>query len=210
MFDRYLNGYSVTTAARRVYAAALSAGACARALRGLPRGTLRAGVAGTGSFFRYAYLPALNHPRCPLDVTALCSRREESLAAARRRLRHSPELFTSYDRFLDSGIGAAILLVPTCLHVEFARKALSRGLDVFCEKPVANTVAEAVELQQLAEAGGRTLMVGFNERYLHRARVLKRLLDEGAVGRVTEVRAFHNQDLVLHASSPSAGTSLVR
>ena len=79
--------------------------------------------------------------------------------------------------------------------MEYARRALERGIHVFCEKPLAPTVAEALELKAAAEISGRVLMVDFNQRYLDRNRVLKQVVIDNRLGRLVSVRAFHNQDL---------------
>jgi len=81
------------------------------------------------------------------------------------------------------------------LHFEFARQALERGVNVFCEKPLTSNVAEMLALKAVAEKSGRVLMVDFNQRYFDRNRVLKNLVAENRAGKIVSARAFHNQDL---------------
>ena len=81
------------------------------------------------------------------------------------------------------------------MHFEFARKALERGVNVFCEKPLASNVTEMLALKAVAEKSGCVLMVDFNQRYFDRNRVLKNLVTENRAGKITSARAFHNQDL---------------
>jgi predicted dehydrogenase len=76
---------------------------------------------------------------------------------------------------------------------------------VFCEKPLANNVADALVLKSIANQTGRVLMVDFNQRYLDRNRVLKRVIAENRIGRITSVRACHNQNLT---GQPDALTRL--
>jgi predicted dehydrogenase len=58
---------------------------------------------------------------------------------------------------------AVVVAVPTVSHFEIVRDALSAGLDVLVEKPIAASLGEAEALIELARAGGRILQVGHLE-----------------------------------------------
>ncbi len=62
-------------------------------------------------------------------------------------------------------VDAIDIVTPTVTHAALATEALRRGLHVFIEKPVTQTVAEADELMRLAEISGRQIQVGHVERY---------------------------------------------
>src|SRR5690606_18903061 len=62
-------------------------------------------------------------------------------------------------------LDALFVLTPRSEHVAAVELALASGVDVFCEKPLATTAAEAHRLADLAEASSRVLMVGFNRRF---------------------------------------------
>ncbi|GMA22549.1 virulence factor MviM [Luteimicrobium album] len=62
-------------------------------------------------------------------------------------------------------LDALFVLTPRSAHAHAVEVALAAGLDVFCEKPLAPTTAEAARLADLAEAANRVLMVGFNRRF---------------------------------------------
>ena len=102
---------------------------------------------------------------------------------------------TSLEALLDSGVNSVLILAPNHLHFEYARKAIEKGLHVFCEKPLANNVADALALKSALDRTGRVLMVDFNQRYLDRNRVLKNVLAENRIGKVVTVQAYHNQNL---------------
>jgi predicted dehydrogenase len=78
---------------------------------------------------------------------------------------------------------AAVIAVPTSSHVAIALAAIERGVHVLVEKPLAATVEEAEILVDAASANGVTLAVGHIERCNPAVVELKRLLDEGALGR---------------------------
>ena len=76
---------------------------------------------------------------------------------------------------------------PSSEHLFAAQEALRRGCHVFIEKPLAHTLEGLGEFVELCESSGRVVQVGANMRYHPGPRMLRRLLDEGAVGRVLSV-----------------------
>ena len=160
-----------------------------------PTDKINCGLLGAGAFFNYAYVPALNQKTSPLVVSGILARDENKFCAAQRGLRYTAKHFSATAPLLASGINAALILLPNHLHFETAKAALACGLNVFCEKPLANNVAEALALKAVAQKSGRVLMADFNQRYFDRNRVLKNLLAENRVGKIKAVHAFHNQDL---------------
>jgi predicted dehydrogenase len=159
-----------------------------------PSGKLNCGLFGAGRFFNYAYVPALNQKDSPLAITGLLARNGAKFEASRRGLRYTTDHFTDLDAMLASGIEAALIVLPNHLHFTTAKAALERGLHVFCEKPLTNSVADALILKALAARAGRVLMVDFNQRYLARNRLLADLVARKPLGKIKSVHAFHNQD----------------
>ena len=170
-----------------------------------PTDKLPCGLIGAGSFFHYAYLPALNRKNSPLLISGILARNETTFRAAQRDLRYPVRRFPSLDAIREAGANSVLILAPNHLHFDYARQALATGLNVFCEKPLAHNVADALELKSIAQQTGRVLMVDFNQRYLDRNRVLKRVIAESRIGKITSVRAYHNQNL---AGQPHALTRL--
>lgn len=84
--------------------------------------------------------------------------------------------------------------VPSNLHREIALAALAAGKTLYAEKPVGLDAREAAEIAKAAtKAGGRHL-TGYT--YLRNPLVgpAKKLIDEGAIGRVVHFRGAHNED----------------
>jgi UDP-N-acetylglucosamine 3-dehydrogenase len=79
--------------------------------------------------------------------------------------------------------------VPVAHLTTVARTALAAGLDVLVEKPTAPSHEEAIALAQEAQAAERVLGVGHVERFNPAVALLKRKLDEGAIGRVVQMQA---------------------
>lgn len=99
-----------------------------------------------------------------------------------------PRVFADYGDLLRSDdLDAVSIAAPPHLHYPIAVEALSRGLHVLCEKPLALNVAEAEDMLATAREAERAHMTAFNFRFVPAVRRMKELLDEGYVGK----RIFH-------------------
>ncbi|WP_228479845.1 Gfo/Idh/MocA family protein [Microbacterium abyssi] len=99
------------------------------------------------------------------------------------------------------------IVTPGDSHAEIAIAALGAGKHVLCEKPLANTVAEAEEMLVAAEraaARGIVSMVGFTYRRVPAVTHLRDLIAAGAIGTVQQVRAAYRQDWLVDPQAPLA------
>ena len=72
---------------------------------------------------------------------------------------------------------AVNIVTPTNTHFDIARKFLNQKKDVFIEKPITNTVEEALSLIDLAKTNECILQVGHIERFNPTINKLKELVD---------------------------------
>ena len=97
------------------------------------------------------------------------------------------------------------IVTPGDTHAEIAIAALEAGKHVLCEKPLANTVAEAEEMTDAAsrasERGVRS-MVGFTYRRVPAATFARDLVAAGRIGEIRQVRASYRQDWLMDAEAP--------
>ncbi|QLD12782.1 Gfo/Idh/MocA family protein [Microbacterium oleivorans] len=124
---------------------------------------VRVGVVGAGNIASIAQLPTLVQ-REDVELRALVSRRDDPSAVQRRWG------FTNVYRTVDEmmaaeDLDAVFVLTPRSEHVAAVESALRAGVDVFCEKPLATSTADAIRLAELADEHGRVLMVGLNRRF---------------------------------------------
>lgn len=84
-------------------------------------------------------------------------------------------------------IDAVVISTPAEGHYQLAMEALLAGKDVFCEKPLALTVKEGVELTTLAQEKKRILMVGHLLEYHPAILKLKELVDKGELGKINYI-----------------------
>jgi predicted dehydrogenase len=98
-------------------------------------------------------------------------------------------LYTDYHDLLNhsSNIDAVIVSLPNFLHFESIRLALEDGLNVFTEKPMANTVEECRRIVKLVERSGRKFMVGHCVRFIDAVEKMKENVDKGLIGNLEVV-----------------------
>jgi predicted dehydrogenase len=154
---------------------------------------VRVAVAGLGAVAQSVHLPLLARRWDLFEVVALCdlsgSLREELGkqygVAPHQRYGEVADLLANAD-------ADAVLLLTSGSHGEVARPALQRSLPVFCEKPLAYTLAEADRLAAAEQALGRpALLLGYMKERDQAVRRLRERLAEVDGIRAVEVRVLH-------------------
>lgn len=84
---------------------------------------------------------------------------------------------------------AVMLATPSRLHAPMVEAALEKGLHVFCEKPFCLNWADSERLTKIAADKGLVAQVGYHYRYVGAFQEMKRLVEAGAIGRITHVLA---------------------
>lgn len=98
---------------------------------------------------------------------------------------------------------AVIIATPTTTHDWMSRKAVERGLHVFCEKPLTLASSVSREIAAAADAKGLVAQVGYHNRFIGTFGELKKLLEKGAIGKVTHVQAEAYGPVVLKPAKPT-------
>lgn len=141
--------------------------------------TVRLGVLGCSAIARRRTLPAAAEVP-ELETTAVASR---DAAKAQRFAAEFGAAAADYESLLsDPDIDAVYISLPNALHHEWARRALSAGKHVLCEKPLTDTAAKSRELTELAAGNGLVLRENF--AFLHHpvhTRV-RELVEQGRIG----------------------------
>ncbi len=102
----------------------------------------------------------------------------------------SPPIYASLDDMLRMpDVEGVILATPNHLHAPQALACAAGGRHVLSEKPIANTLADALAVQEACDAAKVILRAGFNQRFLNHIRLAKLALERGVVG---EVHAFRS------------------
>jgi predicted dehydrogenase len=88
-----------------------------------------------------------------------------------------------------SDVDGVVIATPVRTHYQLAREALLHGKHVLVEKPLTASVSEAEELVALAEKQRRILMVGHTFEYSPAVNELRKLVQNGDLGRIYSVQA---------------------
>lgn len=108
--------------------------------------------------------------------------------------------FTDLEKALDL-CEAVIVATPADCHATACEAALARKLAVLVEKPFTLQLRDAVRVVSLAEQNGTPLLVAQNYRYLRSFRAVRRLINEGVLGKVGMVACHYYRPF--HTMAPS-------
>ncbi|WP_141577801.1 Gfo/Idh/MocA family protein [Actinomadura sp. WMMA1423] len=148
--------------------------------------------------------PFFGPPLTPV-MTALAGRSAERARAAADALGWA-SVETDWKELLRrDDVQLVDICTPGDSHAEIAVAALDAGKHVLCEKPLANSVAEAEAMAAAAERArerGVRSMVGFNYRRVPAVTLARRLVADGRIGAVRHVRAQYLQDWLADPQAP--------
>ena len=175
-----------------------------------PRSTLRVAMVGhafMGSAHSQAWRTAPRFFDLPLRpaMSLVVGHDAGRAAAAAERLGWAESSADWRTAVVRDDVDLVDICTPGSTHAEIAIAALEAGKHVLCEKPLANTVAEAEAMAAAAErarAHGVRAMVGFTYRRVPAIALARRLVAEGRVGEVRHVRAQYLQDWIVDPEAP--------
>ena len=138
-------------------------------------------------------------------LAALCGRDPGATQAAARRYGFA-STETDWRALLErDDVQLIDVCTPGDSHAEISVAALDAGKHVLCEKPMANSVAEAEAMAAAAaraQARGVRSMVGFNYRRVPALALARELIAAGRVGEIRHVRASYLQDWLADPAFP--------
>lgn len=100
-----------------------------------------------------------------------------------------PNAYEDYHEILNNPeIDAVLICSSTDTHADIAVEAAEAGKHIFCEKPVDLTVAKIKKVIAAVEKAGVKLQIGFNRRYDHNFAEIKRLSNDGKLGKLQTIK----------------------
>lgn len=102
----------------------------------------------------------------------------------------------------DPNVDIVSIATPNALHRDIAIAALENGKHVYCEKPMALTLADADRMVKAAEQSDAKSLLGYN--YLRNPAIQhgKKLIDSGALGRILFFRGINDEDYMADENTP--------
>jgi len=148
--------------------------------------TLKVGVLGTADIAVRAVIPALKKSK-KVEVFAVASREKTKAKECAQKF-GVPLFFGSYEELLDCAeIEAVYVPLPNSLHFEWTKKAILKGKHVMCEKPLALTSEEVIQMIRLSREKKCFLMEAFMYRFHPRNEKVFRQVREGVIGEVRSI-----------------------
>ncbi|MEU7740388.1 Gfo/Idh/MocA family oxidoreductase [Nonomuraea sp. NPDC049158] len=135
-------------------------------------------------------------------MAVLAGRSEEHTAAAAARLGWADTETDWRELVKRDDVQIVDICTPGDSHAEIAIAALEAGKHVLCEKPLANSVAEAEAMVRAAALSTAKSMVAFNYRRVPAVALARRYVEEGRLGEIRHVRAQYLQDWIVDPASP--------
>ena len=191
---QFLGHAAMTTGLALAGGVTVSRPNCGRADEVAPSERLVLGMVGTGGMGSHHLEWLTQQP--DLEIAALCDvdgghlTQAADLVAARTGKRGT-KVFRDFRELLaDDGLDAVFVTTPDHWHALVAVAAARAGKDVYCEKPLANSIGEGRALCHAVHESGRVLQCGSHERSNPKVRYAAELVRNGRIGQVHTIRIF--------------------
>jgi predicted dehydrogenase len=169
--------------------------------------TLRVGLIGYRFMGRahsnaWRQAPRFFHLKANVELHTICGRHAAGVQAARAQLGWQ-KAATDWHEIVESPlIDIVDIVTPNHLHAEMAIAAVKNGKHVLCEKPLALNVKQAEAMFAAAHKAKVVHMVCHNYRRIPAIALAKRMIGEGALGRIFHFRARYAQDRLADPEFP--------
>ena len=179
-------------------AVAASPAAVGRAGRGA-NDTIRVGILGPGGRGTQDMNDCIEHGRqYNARVTAICDIWNERRDAASTRLKNvygtAPKVYRRMEDLLaDRDIDAVIIGTADHQHGQMLKAVVEAGKDAYCEKPMANVMAEAVAALEAVKRTGKVVQIGTQRRSWPHYREAARKMQKGIIGDILRVQIIQNE-----------------
>ncbi|HEX9904995.1 MAG TPA: Gfo/Idh/MocA family oxidoreductase [Propylenella sp.] len=171
------------------------------------RGRLGVGLVGSGFMGRahaFAFNAAAQVFELPLKPElAVIADRDEALAAeAARRLGFQKGVGDWRLLVGDPAVDLVAIATPNSLHRPVAIAALAAGKAVYCEKPLAPSLADARRMAEAADAAGAISLAGFQYLKNPIIRLARDMIEAGEIGEIVGFRGIHAEDYMTDPDAP--------
>lgn len=103
--------------------------------------------------------------------------------------KYNTKFFRDYRELLKKDLDAVSIAVPTTLHKKVALDCMEKGINILIEKPIADTLKNALEIKAKAEKEDLKVMVGHIERFNPAIEKIKEMTGTGEMGELVSISA---------------------
>ena len=163
------------------------------------------GYGGIGRVHAAAYRAILFHyglPAGSIAIAGVATTRSETAARAANEI--GCDFYTDDYRELlaRDDIDAVDICTPNNSHHEIVLAAAAAGVHIYCEKPLAMNVAEALNMAKAVEDAAVKAQLTFNFRFFPAIARAKQLLDAGFLGRIFSFRGRYHRSSYISSDKP--------
>lgn len=148
-------------------------------------------IIGTGGI-AHAHAGGILAHQDKIECVAICDVSESNLDNLGKRFDNQPKRFSDWKKMFEafgSEIDAVDICLPHHLHAPAILDAAAAGKHILCEKPMCMTLDEAERIIAAVKKAGIIYMSAHNQLFTPAVREIKRLIGEGAVGKVRWIRS---------------------
>jgi len=160
------------------------------------------GAMGKAHSYGYTVAPVMRRLRHRPRVRVISGRDREKVAAAAAAYGIASSVTDWHELVSRRDVDIVDICTPPGTHADIAVAAAAAGKAVICEKPLAVTYAQAASALEAVERARVLNAVGFNYRRLPAVSLMKRMIDDGAVGTVRLLRATWLSDEFVDPAIP--------
>ena len=141
------------------------------------------------------------------QCVALCDVYAPYLAAARKDSPDGVPVYNDYRELLATpGLDCVVIATPDHQHLPMLLSALEARKDVYLEKPLSLSLEQSPRMIAAVRGSKQIVQIGMQRRSMEFIRRAKKMIDDGAIGKVSMVRAMWNWHFAMPLdTSPLAG-----
>lgn len=145
---------------------------------------IRTGIIGLGAIGQRILHAFNSHPK--IQITAVCDQLEDLVNKTAANYEVRP--FTNYQEMLEQlQFDLIYVAVPPKYHHQVASAVIEKNIHILCEKPLANSLEEAVSLHDAAQAASIVHAMNFPLHYQAESRLFSQLIQTNYIGELRRV-----------------------
>ncbi len=149
---------------------------------------LRIGIAGFGKMGKIRAETVFKNPQ-----TSLVAIYEQSTITDNILLTEDVKICDSFEQLLSQQLDAIFICAFNNVAADYTKRALLKGIHVFCEKPPAQNTAELQTVIDAQKLSPKILKYGFNHRLHYSVMQAKKLIDSNEMGRLLWIRGVYGK-----------------
>jgi predicted dehydrogenase len=167
-------------------------------------GSVKLGVIGVGSRGLYLVKELMQVPGA--RITCFCDDYQPHFERAQKALGSDTRGYTDYRELLEKEeVDAIVIASPLHEHKRMTLDALDAGNHVFCEKAMALTYEDCNEMVKAWQRNNKILYIGHQRIFNTRILQAMKEIEDGAIGNVTQIRAYWHRNNDWRRPVPSPG-----